>query len=52
MHKFSNRNMLMVVMGLMLAVVLIGLGAAYIVPLKKRIYPNWSSHVLLLRSNA
>jgi hypothetical protein len=52
MHKFSNRNMLIFVIGLMLGVVLIGLGIAYVVPLKKRILPGWSSHAILLRSKA
>jgi hypothetical protein len=52
MHKFSNRSMLIFVIGLMLGVVLIGLGFAYVVPLKKRIFPGWSSHAVLLRSKA
>jgi hypothetical protein len=52
MHKFSNRNMLIFVIGLMLGVVLIGLGTAYLVPLKKRMLPGWSSHAILTRLKA
>jgi hypothetical protein len=52
MHKFSNRNMLIFVIGLMLGVVLIRLGTAYLVPLKKRMLPGWSSHAILTRLKA
>ena len=52
MHRFSKRNMLMVVIGLMLAVVLIGLGAAYVVQLKKHILPGWSSDAIRLQPKA
>jgi hypothetical protein len=37
MHKFSTRNMLIFVIGLVLAVVLIGLGTAYVVQFKHRV---------------
>ncbi len=37
MHKFNARNMLIFVIGLVVAVVLIGLGTAYVVQLKQRV---------------
>ena len=37
MHKFNTRNMLIFVIGLALAVVLIGLGIAQVVQFKQRV---------------
>ena len=39
MRKFSTRNMLIFVIGLVLAIVLIGLGTVYVIQLKQRILP-------------
>jgi len=46
MHKFSTRNMLIFVIGLVLAIVLIGLGTAYVIQLKQRIVPRNSNNAL------
>jgi hypothetical protein len=44
MRKFSTRNMLIFVIGLVLAIVLIGLGTAYVIQLKQRILPRNSNN--------
>jgi hypothetical protein len=46
MYKFSTRNMLIFVVGLVLAVVLIGLGTAYLVQFKLRILSGNSNDAL------
>jgi hypothetical protein len=46
MQKFSTRNMLILVIGLVLAVVLIGLGIAQVVQFKHRILPGTSNNAL------
>ncbi len=46
MHKFSTRNMLIFVIGLVLAVVLIGLGTAYVVQFKHRILSGKPNNAL------
>jgi hypothetical protein len=46
MQKFSTRNMLILVIGLVLAVILIGLGIAHVVQLKQRILPGNSNNAL------
>jgi hypothetical protein len=43
MYKFSTRNLLIFVIGLVLAVVLIGLGTAYFVQFKLRILSDNSN---------
>jgi Tfp pilus assembly protein PilX len=46
MHKFSARNMLIFVIGLVLAVVLIGLGVAHVIQLKHRVLSGNSNNAL------
>jgi hypothetical protein len=46
MHKLNTRNMLIFVLGLVLAVVLIGLGVAHVVQLKHRILPGSTNNAL------
>jgi hypothetical protein len=46
MHKFSTRNMLIFVIGLVLAVIVIGLGVAHVVQLKQRILPGSPNNTL------
>ena len=46
MHKFSTLNMLIFVIGLVLAVVLIGLGIAHVVQLKQRVLADNSNSAL------
>jgi Tfp pilus assembly protein PilX len=50
MHKFSTRNMLILVIGLVLAVVLIGLGVAHVVQLKQRVLWGNSNDALTGRA--
>jgi hypothetical protein len=50
MHKFSTRNLLIFVIGLVLAVVLIGLGVAHVVQLKHRILSGNSNNALTGRA--
>jgi hypothetical protein len=50
MHKFSARNMLIFVIGLVLAVVLIGLGVAHVVQLKQRVLSGNSNNALTGRA--
>jgi hypothetical protein len=52
MHKFNARNMLIFVIGLVLAVVLIGLGTAYVVQLKQRVLWGDSNNAFTGRSPA
>ncbi len=43
MHKFNARNLLIFVIGLLVAVVLIGLGTAYVVQFKHRVLSGHST---------
>jgi hypothetical protein len=46
MHKFNARNLLIFVIGLIVAVVLIGLGTAYFVQFKQRVLSGHSNNAL------
>jgi predicted RND superfamily exporter protein len=44
MSRFSKRNMLLFVTGLLVGTLLIGFGIAYVIQLKQQILPNQSSN--------
>jgi len=48
MNRFSKRDMLIFVVGLLLGAALIGLGMAYVIQVKQRILPSTRSGVLSL----
>jgi hypothetical protein len=50
MHKLNARNMLIFVVGLVVAVVLIGLGTAYVVQLKHRVLSGNSNSAFTARA--